>query len=241
MSDLSDGLLSGHRADFTSGPSSPVNKTMAWITRFSFMVGIRPLTVFCYPAVFPKPTRRLVFVQIDSFRISIDFPTIVGLITPMVHFQEKKSTKSTKKAKVAKVPGPSGEQPTPSTSGEHLPSSPSGGATSPSPGGDTSLSPGGDTSPAKSQQGALPTTPLSPEQKDLIAEKQLSAKLKLTTKNTEGLVTDFGLTWFKALQAEFTKPYFLQVDGTNIAHIRVSTAQGKQGKWPKNNSLSEKT
>ena len=129
----------------------------------------------------------------------------------MVQFQEKKSTKSTKKAKVTVVPGPSGEQPTPSTSGEHLPSSPSDGATTPSP--------GGDTSPAKSQQGALPTTPLSPEQKDLIAEKQLSAKLKLTTKNTEGLVTDFGLTWFKALQAEFTKPYFLQVGDINIAHI----------------------
>ena len=42
-------------------------------------------------------------------------------------------------------------------------------------------------------------------------ENKLEAKMKLTTKNTHGVVVNMGPTWFKALEPEFTKPYFLKV------------------------------
>ena len=44
-----------------------------------------------------------------------------------------------------------------------------------------------------------------------IEENRLAAKSKLVSKQTFGLVSDIGPTWFKALEAEFNKPYFLQV------------------------------
>ena len=42
-------------------------------------------------------------------------------------------------------------------------------------------------------------------------ENKLEAKMKLTTKNTHGVVVNMGPTWFKALEPEFTQPYFLKV------------------------------
>jgi len=55
------------------------------------------------------------------------------------------------------------------------------------------------------------TVILSPEVKDKVIANRLTAKLKLTDKQTRGLVRDFGLSWFAALESEFTKPYFQQV------------------------------
>jgi len=55
------------------------------------------------------------------------------------------------------------------------------------------------------------TVILSPEVKDIVSANRLAAKLKLTDKQTRGLVRDFGLSWFAALESEFTKPYFQQV------------------------------
>ena len=52
---------------------------------------------------------------------------------------------------------------------------------------------------------------LSPEVKDKVTANRLAAKMKLTDKQTRGLVRDFGLSWFAALESEFTKPYFQQV------------------------------
>ncbi len=42
-------------------------------------------------------------------------------------------------------------------------------------------------------------------------ENRLAAKMKLTAKNTQGVVVNMGPSWYRALEAEFTKPYFLKV------------------------------
>ena len=42
-------------------------------------------------------------------------------------------------------------------------------------------------------------------------ENKLNAKMKLLAKNTNGVVVNVGPTWFKALESEFTKPYFVEV------------------------------
>jgi len=52
---------------------------------------------------------------------------------------------------------------------------------------------------------------LTPELKDKVMSNRLTAKMKLTCTQTRGLVRDLGVTWFMALEAEFTKPYFQQV------------------------------
>lgn len=38
------------------------------------------------------------------------------------------------------------------------------------------------------------------------------AKLKLTSKQTFGLITNFGVSWYKILEPEFSKPYFLKAN-----------------------------
>jgi len=52
---------------------------------------------------------------------------------------------------------------------------------------------------------------LSPEMKHKLTENRLVAKMKLANKQTRGLVRDLGMSWFAALEPEFTKPYFQQV------------------------------
>jgi len=52
---------------------------------------------------------------------------------------------------------------------------------------------------------------LSPEVKGKVMANRLVAKMKLSDKQTRGLVRDLGLSWFVALEPEFTKPYFQQV------------------------------
>ena len=42
-------------------------------------------------------------------------------------------------------------------------------------------------------------------------ENKLNAKMKLMAKNTNGVVVNVGPTWFKALEPEFTKSYFVDV------------------------------
>ncbi len=52
---------------------------------------------------------------------------------------------------------------------------------------------------------------LSPADKKNIEDKRVTAKLKLLSSQSEGLVTNIGPTWFRALEPEFAKPYFQQV------------------------------
>ena len=65
-----------------------------------------------------------------------------------------------------------------------------------------------ETSPVTEQSASLI---LSPELKDKAMSNRLTAKMKLTSTQTRGLVEDLGVTWFTALEAEFAKPYFQQV------------------------------
>ena len=52
---------------------------------------------------------------------------------------------------------------------------------------------------------------LSLELKEKVMENRLAAKMKLTNKQTRGLVRDLGMSWYAALEPEFAKPYFQQV------------------------------
>ena len=52
---------------------------------------------------------------------------------------------------------------------------------------------------------------LSPELKEKVMENKLTAKMKLTNKQTRGVVQDLGMSWYAALEPEFSKPYFQQV------------------------------
>ena len=52
---------------------------------------------------------------------------------------------------------------------------------------------------------------LSPEQKTKMDANRLNAKIKLTEKQTHGIVTNIGTSWYKALEPEFSKPYFVKV------------------------------
>jgi len=54
-------------------------------------------------------------------------------------------------------------------------------------------------------------TVFSPELKEKVLENKLIAKMKLTNKQTRGLVRDLGMSWYAALEPEFAKPYFQQV------------------------------
>lgn len=53
--------------------------------------------------------------------------------------------------------------------------------------------------------------PLSSDSKKEIEKKRLKAKLKLMSKTLPILDADMGLTWFAALEKEFSKPYFKKV------------------------------
>jgi len=52
---------------------------------------------------------------------------------------------------------------------------------------------------------------LSPELKEKVMENRLIAKMKLTNKQTRGVVRDLGMSWYAALEPEFGKPYFQKV------------------------------
>lgn len=52
---------------------------------------------------------------------------------------------------------------------------------------------------------------LSPEQQKRMEENRFKAKAKLYEKQTHGLLVNFGQSWFRALEPEFAKPYFIQL------------------------------
>lgn len=52
---------------------------------------------------------------------------------------------------------------------------------------------------------------LSQTDQQRMEQNKLSAKLKLLGNKTNGLVVNFGPSWFKALEPEFSKEYFLKV------------------------------
>lgn len=52
---------------------------------------------------------------------------------------------------------------------------------------------------------------LSPEQKDRMEQNKIAALAKLHAKKTNGLLVNFGNSWYKVLEAEFSKPYFGEV------------------------------
>ena len=56
-----------------------------------------------------------------------------------------------------------------------------------------------------------PKTSLSPEQKQLIESKRQQALEKLKQKKNEGLSGLIGESWYKKLQTEFSKDYFIKV------------------------------
>ena len=67
-----------------------------------------------------------------------------------------------------------------------------------------------ETPPAKvAKSETVSTTPLSPEQRKRMEENKLKAKDKLVEKATNSF--DMGATWKSALDAEFSKEYFLKV------------------------------
>ncbi|KAK7077690.1 hypothetical protein SK128_017590 [Halocaridina rubra] len=49
---------------------------------------------------------------------------------------------------------------------------------------------------------------LSPDQKQRMSENKLKAEIKLQCRRTPGLHENFGVSWYTALQKEFSKPYF---------------------------------
>jgi len=61
------------------------------------------------------------------------------------------------------------------------------------------------------QEALPPCRPLSPEDKGKIEKNKMNAKLKLLSTKTHGLVTNFGPSWLPALEAEFSKDYFLKL------------------------------
>lgn len=74
--------------------------------------------------------------------------------------------------------------------------------------------------PSSPEARSPPTECLSPEQKDRINKKKAEAMAKLKEKQTNGLVTNVGESWFKVLAEEFSKPYFVQVYFT-ITHTHT--------------------
>ena len=66
-------------------------------------------------------------------------------------------------------------------------------------------------SPVSAEDNYHQVAPLSPEQKSDIEQKRLNAKLKLIERQTSGVVVNIGPSWLKALEAEFSKPYFQKV------------------------------
>ncbi|XP_013378607.1 uracil-DNA glycosylase [Lingula anatina] len=58
---------------------------------------------------------------------------------------------------------------------------------------------------------ALTSPSLSPEQKQRIDRNQAAAKAKRIAAQTKGLVVNMGASWMKALEPEFSKPYFTKL------------------------------
>ena len=74
-------------------------------------------------------------------------------------------------------------------------------------------------SPVSAEDNHHQVAPLSPEQKSDIEQKRLNAKLKLIERQTSGVVVNIGPSWMKALEAEFSKPYFQKVGlGKDLTH-----------------------
>jgi hypothetical protein len=70
------------------------------------------------------------------------------------------------------------------------------------------------TTSCDNQENILDTqnsSPLTPDEKKIISHNQISAKIKMVAKQTHGLVTNIGSTWFEALEPQFSKPYFATV------------------------------
>ena len=44
-----------------------------------------------------------------------------------------------------------------------------------------------------------------------IERNRYEAKMKLSCRHTFGLINNFGISWFKVLEPEFSKVYFLKV------------------------------
>ncbi|XP_064630237.1 uracil-DNA glycosylase-like isoform X2 [Lineus longissimus] len=61
--------------------------------------------------------------------------------------------------------------------------------------------------------------PLSPDQRLKIEQNRLSAKMIKASRASHGLLTNIGPSWFKALEPEFSKPYFLRL-GKMLAEER---------------------
>ncbi len=51
--------------------------------------------------------------------------------------------------------------------------------------------------------------------------------MKLEAKTTRGLVTDMGVSWYKAFEKEFSKEYFQKVDHTFIMKKNIEFLVGK--------------
>jgi hypothetical protein len=49
------------------------------------------------------------------------------------------------------------------------------------------------------------------DNEDKVENNRYNAKLILASKQTSGLLKNFGISWFKVLEPEFSKPYFLKV------------------------------
>ncbi len=60
------------------------------------------------------------------------------------------------------------------------------------------------------------------EKHDVIENNRYKAKMILVSKQTHGLITNFGLSWFKILEPEFTRPYFIKVFAHNHFHLSVT-------------------
>ncbi len=52
---------------------------------------------------------------------------------------------------------------------------------------------------------------ISDEVAQRIEKNRYEAKMKLSAKSTFGLINNFGISWYKILEPEFSKQYFLQV------------------------------
>jgi hypothetical protein len=74
--------------------------------------------------------------------------------------------------------------------------------------------------------------PLSPDQRLQIEQNRLSAKMIKASRESHGLLTNIGPSWFKALEAEFSKPYFIKVkfpkSSTKLLHDRSD----RSFSWP---------
>ncbi|KAL3864642.1 hypothetical protein ACJMK2_006307 [Sinanodonta woodiana] len=66
-------------------------------------------------------------------------------------------------------------------------------------------------SPSKTASTEDSPVSLSPEQQKRMEKNKLQALAKLHEKKLNGLLVGFGPSWFKALEPEFSKPYFIEL------------------------------